>query len=255
VPDVQTTATEGQPPPVASVILTEYQPPPAIVAPTPPDTPVAPTTLAADSTATAAKISSISAAPVSGAGRGNAAQWSPGAGGNGHFYRAFAVPSGITWGDANQYANTHGGYLVTITSAAENLFVFNLAKDPKYWLGGIANPYYDGPWLGGFKSTTSRNPAVGWQWVHNEGPFKYTNWAPPNPDNNQGQGWENALNYWSSRGPKPSPGWNDRNGNNAVRGFVMEYDTEAAYLSGHPEIDPFAPHPSASHPAPFQIRH
>jgi len=210
-------------------------------------------TLAADSAAPATKTSSISSAPVSGAGRGNAAQWSPGAGGNGHFYRAFLVPSRITWEDANKYANSHGGYLATITSAAENLFVFNLVKDPKYWLDE-SNPFLDGPWLGGFKSPFNkpeswRNPAEGWQWVHNEGPFKYTNWAPPNPDNDRGLGWENALNYWSSRGMKPGPGWNDRNGNNAVRGFIMEYDTEAAYLAGHPEIDPFAPHP-----APFQIR-
>ncbi len=45
---------------------------------------------------------------------------------NGHWYEAVAVgPSGITWADAKTAAEAQGGYLASIASDAENLFVFN----------------------------------------------------------------------------------------------------------------------------------
>ena len=56
-------------------------------------------------------------------------QW----GGNGHWYEPVAVGEFISWDDANQAATDAGGYLVTITSAEENDFVFSLIDSDEYW--------------------------------------------------------------------------------------------------------------------------
>ena len=69
-------------------------------------------------------ISRIQAAPV---------QWDAGSGGNGHYYEAVQVPDGVSWTAASALANGAGGYLATITSEAENNFVFALVDDPAYW--------------------------------------------------------------------------------------------------------------------------
>ena len=60
-------------------------------------------------------------------------EWLVSEGGNGHFYEAIAVPEGISWTDASEAANLKGGYLVTITSQAENDFVHDLINDAMYW--------------------------------------------------------------------------------------------------------------------------
>src|SRR5262249_15632204 len=60
-------------------------------------------------------------------------QWRVADGGNGHYYQAVSTPGGITWEAAQAAAVGMGGYLATITSAAENAFAFNLAKDPSLW--------------------------------------------------------------------------------------------------------------------------
>ena len=56
-------------------------------------------------------------------------EWSVDVGGNGHFYEAMLVPEMINWDSANIAANNQGGYLATLTSPEENIFVFNLIKD------------------------------------------------------------------------------------------------------------------------------
>ena len=99
-------------------------------------------------------------------------EWLIADGGNGHFYEAVAVPNVITWAEAGEAATAAGGYLVTITSQAENDFVFDLINDPAYW-----NPSYNlrGPCIGGFQPAHSPDPDGNWQWVTGE-PFVYSNW-------------------------------------------------------------------------------
>ena len=48
---------------------------------------------------------------------------------NGHFYDVVSVPGTISWEDANAAAIAAGGYLATITSQAENDFVFLLVNN------------------------------------------------------------------------------------------------------------------------------
>jgi len=150
-------------------------------------------------------------------------QWATAQGGNGHFYQAFSEPQGITWQAAQAFAAARGGYLAAIGSKEENLFVFNLINDPRFWRN-IPGRYSDGPWLGGVKVGNSSKPADGWHWVNDQSPVTYTNWAPTQPDNTDGV--EDRLNYWSPTPDTRLPGWNDHPRNVPVNGFVIEYDKQ-----------------------------
>lgn len=92
-------------------------------------------------------------------GEGALNQWPVAEGGNGHFYEAVALTTVITWQQASVAAKSAGGYLVTITSQAENDFVFSLIDDAAYW-----NPSFNlrGPWIGGFQQIRSPEPDGGW---------------------------------------------------------------------------------------------
>jgi len=151
-----------------------------------------------------------------------AVEWPISAGGNGHYYEAVLVPEGISWDAANTTAEAKGGHLVTITSEAENEFVYNLvAGDDRYWIV-TTSPYVHGPLLGGYQPEGSPEPAGGWTWITGE-PFSYTNWVTDQPDNFQG---ENRLDFFGSKTLK-SPGWNDIQEDwSGPRGYIIEWDAE-----------------------------
>src|SRR6266436_6654963 len=71
--------------------------------------------------------------------------WEVSAGGNGHRYEAVPGFPGLTWSMADQLAQQAGGYLATITSSAENDFVFSLVNSPAFFSGFNGS----GPALGG----------------------------------------------------------------------------------------------------------
>jgi len=113
------------------------------------------------------------------------ATWTLASGGNGHTYRVVAKTSLISWDSANAAAQAAGGYLATITSAAENAFVLSLIDDPAYWAQS-ANGH--GPWIGGYQPPGSSEPAGGFRWVIATGsstpePFSFTNWESGEPNN------------------------------------------------------------------------
>ena len=76
-------------------------------------------------------------------------EWSVSSGGNGHFYEV--ISEALTWTDARDAAISAGGYLATITSEAEDIFVWNLLDSSHF--GG-----HYGPWLGGFQPDGSPEP-------------------------------------------------------------------------------------------------
>jgi hypothetical protein len=127
-------------------------------------------------------------------------QWA----GNGHWYEAVYVPGGISWTDAKNAASSvlAGGYLATISSEAENTFVFSLIDEDKYWYYGTPNGGSFGPWLGG---TYQESEGV-WQWVTGE-LWDYTNWFPGQPDN--WMGVENYLHFYVNVSPSRAATWND----------------------------------------------
>jgi len=78
----------------------------------------------------------------------------------GHSYQRFDIRK--TWTEAEAYAESLGGHLVTISSQEENDVVYNLIKD------GIKNQY----WIG---SADSKSWITGEKW-------DYTNWIPGEPN-------------------------------------------------------------------------
>jgi hypothetical protein len=137
-------------------------------------------------------------------------QWAVENGGNGHWYEAVAGLS--TWEEADETAQTlqfNGlqGHLATLTSAAENQFVWENAGMNRYWLGG-------------FQADKLNEPDGNWQWVTGEA-WDYTNWAGPEPNDYEGN--EQHLQFVNNDGT-----WNDNNGlaGRTLRepGFVVEYE-------------------------------
>lgn len=231
-----------QPPPVLSPVFPEVQPPPPAAAPPASTNPPVPPTSPSSSSVPSSPTSSVSAAPVSGTGHGNATQWSLGAGGNGHFYEAVYSPEGITWSNAQKYALRHGGYLATIASAAENLYVFNLIKDPKYWRTGGHGYFSLGPWIGGFKTPW------GWQWLNSEGPATYFHWAARQPDNDNGH--QNRIHFYSWGLNDPRPTWDDLEDEAVLKGFIVEYNSDPANLPENPAAANNFTEPVGIPPAP-----
>jgi len=152
------------------------------------------------------------------------AHWLTDSGGNGHFYEAVFVAEGITWDEAQAAALARGGYLVTLTSAEENNFVFRLVQDPKFWL--VLSPNrISGPWLGGHKVGGSRSISGLWQWENNEGTFEFTCWAGDEPDNSGGV--QDKLCYYTFPGPNFRPTWDDQSGKIKHSGYIVEWDEQS----------------------------
>jgi hypothetical protein len=134
------------------------------------------------------------------------------------------VPDGLSWVQAYLRARAFGcgWYLATLTSKAEDQFVHRLVARRS----GI----YDreggrGPWLGGFQKNSLDEPAGNWRWVTDE-PFRFTNWAPGEPDNapNAEGGQNEAFLQFL-----PDGAWNDVDEFGTTpgkfpRGFVAEFD-------------------------------
>lgn len=150
---------------------------------------------------------------------------------NDHYYEVinFSNVGRMDWNQAKTYAenstfNGAHGYLSTLTSAAEDNFVWNLGVKG-YFLGGYDNSTQDvdGNW--------THNK---WQWVTGEA-FTYTHWLPGQPDN--WQDWSDLTpdneDYLTYGGGNTKRGWNDSNIDSSfyindifgysVKGFVVEY--------------------------------
>lgn len=129
--------------------------------------------------------------------------------GNGHYYEAVLVPGGITWEQARVAAFARGGYLATLTSAAENDFAHSLiARSSRYWAasGNASSPSTVGPWIGLSQTNGSPEPAGGWTWVTGQ-PLDYANWAPGRPNNLENK--ENYAHFWGAGADNRAKTWND----------------------------------------------
>jgi hypothetical protein len=150
--------------------------------------------------------------------------WSIEDGGNGHAYEF--VDQHLTWVEAKIAAEqrTHlgvSGHLVTITSAAENEFVFENvlpadAFDEGAWIG-----LTDDEVFGGFESFGQLNPQIdGWVWVTGE-TVSYTAWNPVTLEPNNSGNEDYAVMH-VFRGNV----WNDQTSFYTPR-FIVEYDLAA----------------------------
>ena len=159
-------------------------------------------------------VASVEAEPV---------QWTFESGGNGHFYEPISLTQPILWADARDAAVATGGYLCTITSDADNEFVFDLVKDlPEMWTYENGDM---GPWLGGYQENKDSEPAGGWRWVTDED-WDYTNWSGGGPNNLYGV--EDWLHFHGISYPYQ---WNDTGFYlDPVKSYIVEYVPEPATL-------------------------
>jgi hypothetical protein len=155
-------------------------------------------------------------------------QWTPGAGGNGHFYQAVCAAS--TWDQADAAAVAAGRHLATITSTEENAFVFSLIDDQNFWSAAATNY---GPWIGGFQPAASPEPAGGWSWVTGEA-FGFTAWYATEPNNNGAE--DRIMFYDGTGGAVRSAQWAD-----VPATLVMPYVVEWQHsldADGDGEVEP-----------------
>jgi hypothetical protein len=120
---------------------------------------------------------------------------------NGHWYRVvFDRP--LRWRAARDYCVSLGAHLVTLESTAESDFVFEL------------NPY---GWMG----ATDEEHEGTWKWVTDQ-PWKYTHWAPGEPNNCGGSGNScTPEHYLTFHGDYPAL-WNDID--DMENSFTCEWD-------------------------------
>jgi hypothetical protein len=125
-------------------------------------------------------------------------------------------PGGITWEEARASADVladEGGHLVTLTSAAENDFVFDaLASNPAAWGGAF------GPWIGLVQDPTGAEPDGAWKWVTGE-EATFFNWEESEPNNS---GDESVGHYLSQEGIDRT--WNDYTTVDTVNAYLVEVD-------------------------------
>ncbi len=130
-------------------------------------------------------------------------QWGLSDGGNGHWYGWHQFDEPLTWEEAQTWAISRGGHLVTITSAAEETFVeaFLLTQPlPAGWMGA----YQD------LDGEDYSEPDGGWRWVTGEA-WNFTDWAPGEPNDSSGPDGL-PQNYTLLRGVNNLPplAWDDR---------------------------------------------
>ncbi len=126
----------------------------------------------------------------------------------GHTYTRFDLP--MTWTEAQDYCASHGGYLATVTSAAENETVKNLVaggQKAQYWLGA-----------------TDEAAEETWEWVTGE-PFTY---VPEDCAIDNAYGREHYMQmYRHSWGDPNALGhWNDSSDDNHIEGEEAFFSTE-----------------------------
>jgi hypothetical protein len=120
-----------------------------------------------------------------------AVQWKVSDGGNGHWYAARHDAQVVTWTQAKEDAEAHGGHLATISSVVESDFIWNrFASDLSTWRN-VGN--WSGAALGGYLDST------GWKWVTGE-PWTFSNWGSCfNQVDEQriAYGCDSYGNYWN----------------------------------------------------------
>jgi hypothetical protein len=139
---------------------------------------------------------------------------------NGHFYRPIAA--GTTYTNARTASETttfkgQKGYLVTITSADENTFIFTNVPQSNIWFAAT-DEVVDGRWV------IDAGPEKGTVMKTQNGQLNgnilgvYNNWAPGEPNGINGS--ENyAVTNWNGQST-----WNDLS-NNWSNPYIIEYGT------------------------------
>lgn len=148
---------------------------------------------------------------------------------NGHYYRIYPMKGAQdSWEAAEQYCESLGGHLATITSQEEQDKVFSYVNNNVQWYPGSSSAYAAFDVFFGLYRDSSGN----WVWVTGE-PYEYSFWADGEPS---GTNWDTGVNEyygqyyykWSNSGR-----WNDqcsRAGDNIY--FLCEWDSKKPDMTG-----------------------
>ena len=127
---------------------------------------------------------------------------------NGHYYYLYDSNDIRTWDGAEAFCNAQGGHLATISSQAENDFIYSVMRK-----AGYTSAYF------GLYDASGTNTS--YKWVTGE-PFTYSNWHDGEPN-----GWSEryGMFYWKYEDGK----WNDGDFGgytvNGGRAFICEWDS------------------------------
>lgn len=113
---------------------------------------------------------------------------------DGHYYFVHTQP--LNWFQARDLCAQAGGHLITINSAQENALANSLINYSEHWIG-----------------QTDELVEGSWGWITGE-PLTYTNWAPNEPNNLNGEDYQEM--YVNGQ-------WNDLNGSQLFP-FILEFD-------------------------------
>ncbi|MFH1844107.1 MAG: lectin-like protein [bacterium] len=136
----------------------------------------------------------------------------------GHCYMAVPMDVRISWEEARDLAAAHApaAHLVTISSEAENDFVFGLVDKAAFWFTNASHNAM-GPWLGGYQMVGHT-----WQWIIGEPWGAFTAWSACEP-NNPGA-VDCGLHFFSLAAGVHSSAWNDERTDTPLRGYIVEFD-------------------------------
>ncbi len=142
---------------------------------------------------------------------------------NGHYYDL--INTTITWTAANTAATSSvflgvPGHLVTITDAAENLWLTDTFTADGLHLH----------WTGGLQPVGSAEPDGGWSWATGE-VFGFANWEPGEPNDTDGAEDRIAFDHGVSDDGKA---WNDLPAGMEIDGYIVEYDTNLGTTAPEP---------------------
>ncbi len=161
----------------------------------------------------------------------------------GHSYR-FVPNESISWFDARTAAHAlsvsgHAGYLVAITSAAENTFVATKTDAENVWIGSTS----DLATLAALSPAITGNSTCGYYWADGSAAGQPTSTDCETPTAVNGsyfawaEGEPNGANHVEDCGVDNWQGsrgsWNDLDCNSAAAaGFLVEFDTSASDFTG-----------------------
>jgi hypothetical protein len=143
-----------------------------------------------------------------------------------NLYKIVKTPA--TWADAQALAEkttdplggtNKAGHLATISSGAENMFVYNYIESEAVWIGLTDNEKFKGA------SEAGSSPNKGWAWVTGE-PVTWTNWQTDQPDNGRGNGGEEEDGVAIQR----FGGWDDQpidGGRRYAHSCMIEWDVQS----------------------------
>lgn len=138
---------------------------------------------------------------------------------NEHSYYAI-LTWGSSWQSAVADAKKRGGYLASITSEAENSFVFELIKNDERLWDMHQDGQAFGPWIGTYQEEGAIEPDGGWALVSGE-PVTFSSWSEGQPNNHGGN---SDVVRFHNYVHQPSPYWDDANGAGSSRGYILEVE-------------------------------